>query len=156
MYSEQLCQGLAVMDYMPPLNAASNANAVYSGVPIDMSKFKRCLYVINVGVPAAAATIDAYLQSCLNSNFNSSVHNITNSNITQVTAANNTNTQVKLEVRADQVTQQNAGDRYVRLAVVLGGNTAFYSALGFGGESEQKPGSQYEPSSVLQNLVVNT
>ena len=152
MYMEQLTQGLSIQDVV---NITNNNNTNTNSTGIDMSKFKRILYIIqNLGL-GAAGTIDGRLQSAANANFNANVHNITNSNLTQITA---NNVLATIEVRADQVQQQNPGDRYVRLQLTGGGNALNFVAIGLGGEAEQKPASQYDLNTtfVAQRVVVNT
>src|SRR5215475_4311459 len=107
-YTETGTQGIPPMDYILFTNAA--AASYNSATPIDMSKFKRAMYVLSVGTITGAATLDARLQSST-TNFGTA-HNISATNITQITAAN---TIVTIEVRADQITGANAGDRYLRL-----------------------------------------
>jgi hypothetical protein len=137
MYTEQLTQALSIADV---INSQSVNNANLSSVGIDLAKFKRVLFIIQAASLGAAGTLDGRLQSSANSNFNV-VHNITNSNLTQITTATTpgNNAVSTIEVRADQVIQQNAGDRYVRLNLTGGGNAITVGAIGLGGESEFKP-----------------
>ncbi len=133
MMQEQLSQALSLADVF---NYATVTNVSMNTLGIDMSRFKRALWLITgVGI-GAAGTIDGRLQSALNSNFNV-LHNITGSNITQITA---NGVMATVEVRADQVTQQNTGDRYVRLQGTGGGNPVTFAMVGFGSEAVQKPG----------------
>lgn len=154
MYQETMTQGVPPMVQIVPANTALNANAVTTGA-LDMSKFKRAKFVLQIGAVTGSGTVDGQLQSSANSNFNV-VHNITNSQLTQITSSG-ANTIVTMEVRSDQVTQQNAGDRYVRAAVTVLVNSVVIGCIGYGGESIQKPGNQYVNTSVVtQQVVVNT
>jgi hypothetical protein len=153
MQTEQLTQALSVADV---LNSASvnNTNAASSG--IDMSKFKRALYVIQCGSLGAAGTVDGRLQSCSLANFASNVHNIANSNLTQINTSTTpgNNAVATIEVRADQVT---IGDQYVRLQLTGGGNAVTVGAIGLGGEAIHKPGNAADVNNTFlsQRVVVS-
>jgi hypothetical protein len=149
MFTEQMSQGLSCADKIDPSNAAAST---YTSTYLDMQKFRRAMYEIQIGTMAASSTLDANLQSCANSNFASSVHNITNSNITQVVNTSTGNTRVTIEVRDLQVATQNPGDRYVRLRVVVGTAAVFFGATGWGSDAPQKPASAQDS---LQNGNVN-
>jgi hypothetical protein len=131
MMQEQLTQALAVADV---INSQSVNNASVSSLGIDMSKYHRALFLIQCGSLGAAGTVDGRLQSSAQANFNVA-HNITNTNLTQITANNALAT---IEIRADQV---QAGDQYVRLNLTGGGNAVTVGALGLGGEANHKPAS---------------
>ncbi len=149
---EQMTEGLAIADV---INSAANNNTNTNSAGVDMSKGKRVRYfVISAAGIGAAGTIDGRLQSGPNSNFNV-VHNLTGTNLTQINANNIIST---VEVRADQVTQQNAGDRYVRLQLTGGGNSVTVQAFGLLGDTEQKPASQYNLNSsyIGSTIVCNT
>lgn len=152
---ESMTEREPVVDLLVPI---ANAAGTVTSLGVDMSKFKRVRYLINLGAVTGAGTLDANLQSAALSNF-AVPHNVTNSNLTQVTnAVNGPNTIVSLEARADQIQQQNQGDRYVRLRVVIGTNTVLFGAIGLGGDPAQLPGSQYvlNANYVGQQLIVNT
>ena len=151
MVTEQLTQGLAQVDQILPSNAA--AGTVNSG-GIDMQKFRRAIYVVEVGAMTASATLDAKLQSCSQANFASGVHNMTAGAITQIANTGN-NVVVTLETSDDAVNQQNPGDRYVRLQCVVSTAAVNFSAAGMGGEARQKPASaQNNTTVVTQQLVI--
>lgn len=158
MMTEQMSQGLALADKIDPADYAANT---YTSTGVDMGKGKRAMYEIQIGAITGAGTLDANLQSCALANFASGVHNITNSNITQITNAS-PNCRVTVEVRSDQVTQQNAGDIYVRLRVVTATNAVLFGATGWLGEGIQKPianttyGANLNTTLCPQRLVVNT
>jgi len=154
MYTEQMTQRLFLAMGQPPANYAANATPYYSGV-VDMAKFKRALFVPILGVIDAAGTMDGRLQSCALANFASGVHNITGTNLTQVpnTAAN---TIVTMEIRSDQVAQQNAGDRYVRASTTITTNSIIYAILAIGDDAVQKPGNAQNNTSVVTQQVVGS
>ncbi len=150
MFTEQLSQALSCYDKIDPSNAAAGtATSTY----IDMQKFRRCMYEIQIGAITGAGTLDAKLQTSANSNFNVA-HDMTLGAITQVTNAN-PNSRVTLETTHEAVQQQNPGDRYVRLSVTVTANNVLYGATGWGGEAPQKPAKAQDPATVLQRLVVS-
>jgi hypothetical protein len=151
MYTEQMTQRLAVADV---INSQSVTNASVSSIGIDMSKFKRALFVIQCGSLGAAGTVDGRLQSAPASNF-ATVHNLTGTNLTQITANNALAT---IEVRADQVAGQNAGDQFVRLNLTGGGNAVTVGAIGLGGDGDEKPENARNLNSTYlsQQVVCNT
>lgn len=148
MFMESMKEALAPIDVVNFANTTSNFN---SAVGIDMQKFKRALYVIQVGVMNTAATLDARLQSSPNANFNVVV-NITGTNIAQLVA--NTNVIKTIEVRADQVAQQNAGHRYVRLNCVVATSSINAGVIGYGCDPIQHPASQYVNTTIVTEQVV--
>ena len=152
MFMESAIEAIVPMDFINQSNAA--AGNYNSAVPLDMSKFKQALYQISVGVLSGTGTVDARLQSCQYSSFNTAVHNIAGSNIAQITnSSGNTNTRQLLTVRADQVTQLNPGDKFVRLNVTIGTATVNYEATGFGVEPMQRPGKQNVNTSIVTQSV---
>lgn len=134
---------------MDKINAANvNATSAQSS-GIDMSKVKRALFIVEQ--VAGTGSISGVLQSSPNANF-SPAHNISGTNITNTNAAGVTST---TEVRAEYVQQQNPGDRYVRINITTSANLNAM-VYGFGGESEQKPASQYNlNTATLIGQVVN-
>lgn len=149
MYSEQVTQRLALIDV---INSQSVNNASVSSIGVDMSKFKRVLFVIQAASLGAAGTLDGRLQSAAASNF-ATPHNISGTNLTQITTSTTpgNNAVATIEVRADQVTNANSGDRYVRLNLTGGGNAITVGAIGLGADAEQSPASQYN----LNNTYVS-
>jgi hypothetical protein len=62
---------------------------------------------------------------------------------------------ITFETTDEAVQNQNAGDRYVRLQVVVGTAAVNYSVVGMGGEANHKPASaQNNTTTVSQQLVV--
>lgn len=149
---EQLTQGLSVIDVLNS-QSVNNAN-VSSSVGVDMQKFRRVLFVIQAGSLGAAGTLDGRLQSSASSTFASGVHNISNSNLTQILANNALAT---IEVSADLVNFYNQGDRYVRLNLTGGGNALTVAAVALGGESVEKPAKNNDLNTTYlsQRVVVS-
>lgn len=134
-FYENLTQALAYADV---LNYASLNNTTATSLGIDMSKFKRAIFFVNLWTTTAGTgTVDGRLQGSANSNFTGNT-NITGTNITQLTA-NNTGTSV--EIRADQLINFNSLYRYVRLHVTTATNACTASGIGLGGDAVQSPAS---------------
>lgn len=149
-FTEQMTQRLGIQDVLN--NVTTSNNTVTSAKYVDMSTVRRALYILAVET-VTSGQINAQLQSSAQTNFNVA-HNIAGTLTTNI----NTNNQiVTLEVRADQVSQANAGDRYVRLSVAANGNTSVW-AVGLGGDGVQKPASQNNLNStyISQQTVCNT
>src|SRR5262249_46583473 len=132
MYTEQLTQALSIPSN--PTHAAAQT-ASFNSVSVDLQKFRRALFIIDIGAaPGAAQTFDAKLQE---STDNSTFSDLSGSNVSiaQITSANHT---VTLEVRAGQLTK-----RYARIAVTIGGTTPSFTCcvIPLGGEAVEKPGN---------------
>ncbi len=139
-YPEAMTQGLSVADV---LNTQTVNNASINSLGINMANFKRAMYIIQLGSLGAGGTLDGRLQSCSLANFASNVHNIANTNLTQITTATTpgNNALATIEIRADQVVSNNAADQFVRLQLTGGGNAITVGAIGLGGEADHKPGN---------------
>ncbi len=145
MYNEQLSQELSVADKIDP---ASQAAGTYNTTGVDMQKFHRVMYEIQIGSVGGAGTVDAKLQSATDSGF-TTPHNLTA--ITQVTAGNK---RVTIKISDEAVEQNNHGDRYVRLQVTIGTNAVVFGATGFGGVAAQDPANAQDIAAVAQRLVI--
>lgn len=149
--SEQLTEALGVADVLnqTSINNTSSNSALY----LDMSKGGRGMYIIQCASLGAAGTVDARLQSSANANFNV-IANITGTNITQVTQ---NNALVTIEVRADQVKQQNPTHRYVHINVTGGGNALTAGAVGFLCDLDYHPTTvDLNSTFMVQRLVCNS
>src|SRR5947209_6510014 len=112
MYTEQLSQALSVA--AAPVHPQAVAAGTADTGGIDMSKFRRALFVLDVGAFGASATVDMKLQESAD---NSSFTDLTGGAITQLAAAGGNNRLASIEVRAGQL---SAGKRYVRARVTVG------------------------------------
>jgi hypothetical protein len=126
-----------------PANQASNATA-YTVGPVDMLKFRRVQAHAIAGVIAATGNAAIYFQAC-------TISNGTFANITGgVTVTLDTsNTEATIEMRSDQLGTNN---RFLQLAVLVSGNTGFYSASVYGGEAHYHPASLYDFDTANTNL----
>lgn len=143
MYTEQLSQG--VVPAAAPIHPAATAVGTADTGGIDLLKFRRAYFVLQVGGVGAGATVDAKLQESAD---NVSFADISSTSLTQIVAANKIAT---LEIRAGQV---SSGQRYVRCHVTVGVGTVTLGCVPYGGEAVHKPGSDAKHASVTQQLVV--
>jgi hypothetical protein len=156
-FMETLTQKISIADV---INSQSVNNATVTSIGINVANFKRVMYVIQAASLGAAGTLTGYLQSCFESNFASNVHNIANTNLTTINTSTTpgNNALATIEVRVDQVNQQNQGDQYVRLALVGGGNAITVGAIGLGADSPHKPdyllGGDLSNTYLSQRVVV--
>ena len=136
MITETLTESLAIVDKLDPASVGIST-ATTTGA--DLSKGKRITYIVSVGAMTAASTLTPTFESAAASNF-ATPHTLTGMTFTQVTqAAAGSNTIFTGEVRADQVQQQNDGDRYVRLKLVVAGAASILSVVGILGELHNEP-----------------
>lgn len=142
MYTEQMTQALSLGT---PVHPVSQGVGTADSGSLDMQKFRRAMFVVNVGSVGGAGTVDAKLQE---SSDNSTFTDLsgTNVSITQITTSNKVAT---LEVRAGQITK-----RYVRCRVTVGGNAVLIAVNALGGEAVIKPGNQNDAAAVAQRQVV--
>jgi hypothetical protein len=148
MFTEQLTQCLSIA--ASPINPASINTGDADTGGIDMSKFRRALFVLHVGAFGADATVDAKIQeSADNSNWDD--HPGPNAAITQLAAADGDNRLVTLEIRSDQL---SAGKRYARVRVTVGTAATILSCLPLAGETPNKPAKQHNITAVAEQKVV--
>jgi hypothetical protein len=158
VYQEQLSQALALLGAIDPVSQGAGS---VNSPSIDLQKVKRALFVLDVGVFGASATVDMKLQVSPDNSVWTDLANVTPATFTgaaiaQLVAAGGNNRQARLEIRADQLAAitSPAGARYARVVVTVGVAATLICVLCFGGESEQKPASQYNGASVAQSVVV--
>ncbi len=155
-FCEQMTQALSipVADYSPVSVAFDNTNAITvppSGDGVDMSKFRRLLGKILMGVGTPNNGTAKILGYWVGSNTNNGAYVAFSTNTT--VSINTNNSSATLEVRADQLP---TGNRYVKLAVLVPVANAILAAEVWGGQSEYSPASQYDFSTntALLNRVV--
>jgi hypothetical protein len=146
LYTEQLSQALAIP--ATELDPVSQGVATVTSGGIDMSKWRRCMFVLMVGAVGGAGTVDAKLQESATSG--GTYTDISGGGITQVTTSNKI---VTLEMRAGMMTKQ-----WCRLSVTVGGNAVLIAAVGHAGEAIHKPGGTavggQDIAAVAQRLVI--
>jgi hypothetical protein len=148
MYTEQMSQGLSIAGN--PIHPQSLAAATPTGTGgIDMSKFRRALFILDVGAFGASATVDMKLQE---SPDNATWTDLAGTGvaITQLAVAGGNNRLATLEARAGQLTK-----RYLRALVTVGTAATQVCCIALGGEAISKPGSQNDVAAVAQRSVVS-
>src|SRR5439155_25559142 len=114
MFTEQLTQALSIQGKIDPVSQGAGTVTLSAGV--DMAKFRRALFILDVGVFGASATVDMKLVEDTASNLGSATDvSGTNVAITQLVAAGGNNRLATLEIRAGQNTK-----RYVRVKATVG------------------------------------
>ena len=145
MYTEQLTQALG---FCTEVDAQVINNTNKTAGSIDMSKFKRALFVVNVGAVAAGGSLNFQLVEDTASNLGTAT-NLAGTGASQ-TGFTTANKLVTFEVRSDQMTK-----RYLGLKVTeTGSQNVNVCIIGFGGEAILKPGNAQNAASVnTQNVV---
>lgn len=116
---------LLVMSCIDPDAYAANT---YYGDAIDMSKFERAIFVLQVGDLGSSATIDYAICSGATTSPTAAMTAYTATQLTQ--AGSDDNKQVVIEVPAQAVLA--AGHRYIRDRLIVGTATSDAGAIGFG------------------------
>lgn len=131
--------------------AASHNGTTNTGA-IDMSKFGRAMFIIDVGTLGASGTLDGSLYESDFPNTAAPNNQIANSALTQITVANRRAT---IEVNATQMTR-----RYLFLNTSNLVAASVYSACGLGAEPRDHPANTYDyagsDSLVMQRVAVPT
>lgn len=144
MYTEQMSQGLSIAATPIHPQTLNNASANTGG--IDMSKFRRALFVVDVGAVTGGGSLTAKLQE---STDDSTYTDVSGGSATAITASSKVAT---LEMRAGQL---SSGKKYVRCRLTEGGSQNVVCAcIALGGEAIAKPASAQDNSVVTQRLVI--
>jgi hypothetical protein len=145
MYTEQLTQALAIVGAKHPASLNGTDTTI---TDIDISKYKRLLFILDVGT-TFSTSVDAKLRESKTSG--GSYQDISGAAITQITAASKIAT---IEIRADEL---DPGYEFVQLSITTGGATVV-GAICLGGEGVHKPvggsGPGNDIGAVTQRLVV--
>ena len=111
------------------LFAQNRAAAVYQSAWFNMQIHHRFVYVLQVGVIAAAGTVNLILQEAQDATGTGAAA-IAGKAITQLTqAGGDGNDVVMIELRTEEMTP---GFDFVRAVLTVAGNTAFTAGLGYG------------------------
>ena len=147
MFTELLKEALSLNGACIP--AASHNSVTNTGNPgIDMSKFGRAMFSINMGTLGNSGTLDASLYESDFSNGAAPNNIIANTTITQITAANK---RVTVELNATQMTR-----RYLFCSTNNQVAASIYSVDGWGAEPRDHPANTYDYTDVSQRLAVPT
>jgi hypothetical protein len=149
MYTEQLSQALSIQGKIDPQSLAAATPTGTGGV--DMRKFRRATFMLDVGAFGASATVDMKLQTSPDNATWSDLAG-TGVAITTLLAAGGNNRLATLEVRAGQMP---AGSRYVQALVTVGTAATQVACVALGGEAIDKPGAANDIAAVAQRAVVS-
>lgn len=136
MYTEQLSQALSIA--AAPIHPVSVSPGTTDSGGIDMSRFLRATFLLNVGAFGASATVDMKLQESADGSSYADMA-VSGSSITQLVAAGGNNRLATLEVRAGQL---SPGKRFVRARVVVGTAATILCCIPIGSPADYKPASQ--------------
>lgn len=135
-FTERLTEKLAnAAAPLYPANQAFNNSTPFTVGPVDMSRYRRVLGIVNAGVLAANSNIAVVFQESTTSN--GTFSNVASGAQVNITA---TNTLGRVEMRSDQM---GSGNRFLRLALFVQVANAFVGAELLGGDSHYSPASQY-------------
>ena len=144
MYTEQMSQGLSIAATPIHPQTLNNASANTGG--IDMSKFRRALFVADIGSVTGGGSLTAKLQESAD---DSTYTDVSGGAATAITASSKVAT---LEMRAGQL---SSGKKYVRCRLTEGGSQNVVCAcIALGGEAIAKPASAQDNAVVTQRLVI--
>lgn len=139
---DRINQRLAIVAGIPPAAAATTATSTSDVV--DMSKFKRVMFVLHTGSMAAASTIDMEIQEGVSTtSFNTATA------LADMTQLINTddNKYAVLEVSDEDMTE---GYRYLRAIVTQGGGATIYSLEALAADPNYHPASDNDLAAVKQ------
>lgn len=148
MFTEQLTQALSIQGQIASQSLGVGVTTLSAGV--DLAKFRRATFILNVGAFGASGTVDMKLVEDTNSNLSTATDvSGTNVAITQLVAAGGNNRFATLEIRAGQNTK-----RYVGVKVTIGTAASQVCVVGLGGEAIEKPGNANDIAAVAQRQVM--
>jgi len=147
-YTERLSEKLAVLGTIDPQAVGGTTTTTVSSDVVDMSAFRRVMFVLSVGTLGVGSTVDLTVYKGTATGTVTSSHTA----ITQLTAADD-DKQVIVEVTAEQVEP----NRYVKAVIVAAdsgaGTIDGMSLVALGGECRHGPAVNYDLSSVDEIVV---
>lgn len=149
MYTEQLSQALSIA--AAPIHPASIGVGTADTGGIDMSKFERAIFLLDVGVFGASATVDMKLQESADGSSYSDLPG-SGAALSQLAAAGGNNRLASLEARAGQL---SPGKRYLRARVTVGTAATQLACLPLASQADYQPASHHDISAVAQRSVVS-
>jgi len=144
MYTEQMTQANAIVAKLDPVSQGTGTTTPMTD--IDGSKYRRLLFILQIGSVGAAGTVDAKLRESKTAG--GAYQDVSGAAITQVTASNKI---VTIEIRPEQL---DAGYQFVQLSLTIGANAVLVGGVCLGGEAVEKPAKANDIASVTQRLVV--
>jgi len=155
MYTEQITQRLGICAPVSNQTINSGGTATVTTGAIDLSKFHRAFFLVEIGTVTAGGTVTLNLiESASNTLSSSQNPQGVGLSTVQLTGLSTSSKQYSFEIRADQL---DAGYRYVGLQATetsVGGHNVNITIVGFGDEALQKPGkAQNDTSVATQNVA---
>lgn len=145
MYVEQLTQRIGLMAPVNP-QTLNNSNRTAGGV--DLSKFKRAIFIVEIGAVTGGGSINLQLVEDTAIGLGSAT-NLAGNNVS-MTGLTTSNKQYTLEVRADQITKRFVGCKITE----TGSQNVVVAVVAMGDEANAKPGNAQNDASVsTQNVV---
>ncbi len=145
MYTEKMTERLAILGKLDPVSQGAGTTQPITN--IDMSKVKRLLFILDVGVFGASGTVDFKLRESKTSG--GTYQDITNKAITQLAAAGGNNRIATVEVRADEL---DPGYQFVQCSLTIGTAASQVSILCLGSDAENSPASLQNIAEVAQQV----
>jgi len=137
-YTHNVSQNLAVVGKIVP---ASTQTTTLTDA-IDLSKYRRVLFIIQAGALGASATVDFSVKGCATSGGSYVALDATNAAITQLTkAGTDDNKIVLMEVRAEKVAALNLGYIYIKGELITGTAASLCSVVALGAVANYQPAS---------------
>ena len=144
MYTEQMTQANAIVAKLDPVSQGTGTTTPMTD--IDGSKYRRLLFILQIGSVGAAGTVDAKLRESKTAG--GAYQDVAGAAITQVTTSNKI---VTIEIRPEQL---DPGYQYVQLSLTIGANAVLVGGVCLGGEAVEKPARANDIAAVTQRLVV--
>lgn len=139
----KLSEMLAIVEAKDPVSA-NGANINMTGV--NMARFDRLLFILQVGALGSSATVDFRLQQ--SDAVGGTYANISGKSITQLTdAGTDSNKQACIEIKASELDVNN-GKFWVRGQIDVGTAASIVSALVLGQPTRFEPASQFNDTTV--------
>ena len=141
MYTERLSEQLAIVATIDP--DAYAASTVLTDA-IDMSKFRRVMFIVMAGTLGASATLDFKVTECATSG--GTYSDLSGKSITQLTqAGSDDDKQVIVEVAAEEM---GSGKRYLKGSLTIGTATSDAGVIALADVGRYKPESGSDLASV--------
>ena len=142
-----LSSRIGVIGSISPRSAAAGA---VSTAWLDMQSFFTALALISIGDFGDGATIDAQIEQATDAS-GANAKPIPGSQITQLAAADGNDRQAQINLRQEDF-DRNAGFRFFRLTVTVGGAATQLAAAVIGTDFRAGGGAQNAAASVAQTI----
>lgn len=152
-WTEQVTQGMTIA--AAGIHTAAQTAATYLTSAVDMVKFRKVVFVIDLGVLGSSATVDFQITAATTSG--GAYTAVAGTAITQVLQASSGSSKYAfVEISADFLeSTQGYGYRYIKGSLIVGVATSQVAVIVFGacaGSSE--PTSGFADASLVQTVVL--